>query len=196
VAVPPPGRIVADIGGPLRPVRRAEFDVLALHYPYYRARWGYTSAVCSVAADLIGAQGLTSALELGPHIRSVIVGADVMELRLQPGLESEGEVIQHDARVTPWPIEDERYDLFVALQVFEHLGTEQSQAFREVRRVARNAIISLPIDWEMPDPTNCHHRISNERALSWFAPTVPTRILQGNPGPRRRMIYVFEHLDE
>jgi hypothetical protein len=43
-------------------------------------------------------------------------------------------------------VADNAYDLFVALQVFEHLGTSQREAFREVRRVARHAIISLPID--------------------------------------------------
>jgi hypothetical protein len=63
-----------------------------------------------------------------------------------------------------------------------------------VRRVARHAIISLPIDWEMKDPRNCHHRISNERALSWFAPITPTRVIEGNGGTHPRLIYVFEDL--
>ena len=100
----------------------------------------------------------------------------------------------HDATQEPWPFEDKSYDLFVALQVFEHLGDRQPEAFREVRRIARNAILSLPIDWEMDDPTNCHHRIPNERVLSWFAPIVPTRVVEGSGGKRRRLIYVFEDL--
>ena len=79
-------------------------------------------------------------------------------------------------------------------QVFEHLGDRQAEAFLEVCRVARHAIISLPIDWEMDDPTNIHHQISNEKALSWFAPVVPTRVELGNPGPRKRLVYVFENL--
>jgi hypothetical protein len=78
--------------------------------------------------------------------------------------------------------------------VFEHLGDQQRAAFGEVRRVARHAIISLPIDWQMNDPTNSHHQISHERALSWFAPVVPTRVEVGNPGPKKRLIYVFEDL--
>jgi hypothetical protein len=80
------------------------------------------------------------------------------------------------------------------MQVFEHLGTRQNEAFLEVCRIARHAIISLPIDWQMLDPTNCHHQISHEKALSWFRPVVPTRIHRGNPGPRKRLIYVFENL--
>ena len=100
----------------------------------------------------------------------------------------------HNARRTPWPLEDVQYDLFVGLQVFEHLGRKQPEAFAEVRRVARHAVLSLPIDWEMEDPTDCHHRISHERALSWFEPTVPSAVVVGNEGPRKRLIYVFEAL--
>ena len=46
----------------------------------------------------------------------------------------------------------------------------------------------------MDDPTNSHHMISNERVLSWFAPVVPTRVELGNPGPNKRVVYVFENL--
>jgi hypothetical protein len=118
----------------------------------------------------------------------------VMDLRAQPDLQAEGRLLVHNATVLPWPAADGAYGLFVALQVFEHLGDRQSAAFREVSRVARHAIISLPIDWEMDDPTNIHHQISNETALSWFAPIVPTRVELGNPGPRKRLVYVFENV--
>lgn len=100
----------------------------------------------------------------------------------------------HDATATPWPIDADRYDLFVALQVFEHLGTRQAGASREVRRIARHAIISLPIDWHMHDPRNPHHGISNQQVLSWFAPVIPTQVIVGNPGYRQRLIYTFENL--
>ena len=82
----------------------------------------------------------------------------------------------------------------MALQVFEHLGTSQRAAFAEVCRVARHAIISLPIEWEMDDPRNPHHGITHERVLSWFAPIEPTRVIVGNPGYRQRLIYAFEDL--
>ena len=152
------------------------------------------SVAAKVAGDLITDGGLHSALELGPHLRSVIVGADVMDVRENSELESEGSVTLHDARRAPWPFADKQYDLFVALQVFEHLGTSQAVAFGEVRRVARNAILSLPIDWVMDDPRNCHHQLSHEKVLSWFAPVVPTRVETVWSGRRKRHIYVFENL--
>lgn len=152
------------------------------------------SAAARIAQDLIERHQLRTALELGPHLRSLVVGADVIDRVAQPDLVAVGKVVVADATVTPWPVGDDEYDLFVGLQVFEHLVGKQQEAFREVRRVAKHAVISLPIDWVMKDPTNCHHQISHERALSWFAPTVPTRVEVGNPGPGKRLIYVFEDL--
>ena len=195
---PPAGPLVPlelKPGEAVRPLTKNEFEAVASRYPYYKSRWGYMSVACRIAGELIERYDLQSALELGPHLRPVIVGADVMDRSANTELRSEGQVIIHDATDAPWPIADGQYGLFVGLQVFEHLSTLQNVAFREVCRVARHAIISLPIDWEMDDPKNVHHRISHEKALSWFEPMTPTRIEVGNGGPKKRMIYVFENLD-
>ena len=179
---------------PIRPLRNYELIDLGVAEPYYRPRRGYMNAAGLVASDLIERKDLRTALELGPHLRSLIVGADVMDVVRNERLRAEGRQIVHDATKAPWPFPDKAYDLFVALQVFEHLGTRQPEAFLEVRRVARNAILSLPIDWVMADPRNCHHLVTEERVLGWFAPVVPTRVVVGNPGHRKRLIYVFEDL--
>lgn len=178
----------------IRPLTELEFDELASDFPYYSGRWDYMSVALAQAADLIRRYDLDSALELGAPVRPIIVGADVMDYLARPELDPRVSITIHDATVTPWPVADRGYDLFVALQVFEHLGDRQSEAFLEVRRIARHAILSLPIDWVMDNPTNLHHQISNERALSWFAPIVPTRVLEGTGGKRKRLIYVFEDL--
>ncbi len=180
---------------PIRPLRHVELVDLAAAEPYYKARIGYMGAAGAIATELIQRKHLRSGLELGPHLRSLIKGADVMDVVHNPGLQAEGRRIVANATRTPWPFPDQQYDLFVALQVFEHLGTRQPEAFREVRRVARNAILSLPIDWVMADPTNCHHGLTEEGVLAWFAPVVPTRVALGNPGHRKRLIYVFEDLE-
>jgi hypothetical protein len=179
---------------PIRPLRNFELIDLGTAEPYYRPRRVYMNAAGRLAAEMIERKELRTALELGPHLRSLIVGADVMDIVHNDRLQSEGRLIVHDATRAPWPFPDKTYDLFVGLQVFEHLGTRQPDAFREVRRVARNAIISLPIDWVMADPRNCHHQLTHERALSWFAPIRPTRVEVGNGGHRKRLLYVFEDL--
>lgn len=180
--------------GAIRPLTESEFYEMAEAFPYYKGRWGYMSTALAQASSIIRKHGVRTALELGAPVRPILVGADVMDIKARPELDPSVNITIHDATQAPWPVADKAYDLFLALQVFEHLRDQQPEAFREVRRVARNAIISLPIDWEMEDPRNCHHQIPEARVLSWFAPVVPTRVIEGNGGKRRRMIYVFEDL--
>jgi hypothetical protein len=189
-----PGGSEPGTSGGIRAMTKPEFEAMVAKFPYYKNRWGYMSAALKQATALIGRHGLRTALELGAPVLPIIVGADVMDKKARPELDPSVSIRVFDATQVPWPVDDKAYDLFMALQVFEHLTDRQREAFLEVRRIARHAIISLPIDWEMPDPRNCHHQISNERVLSWFAPVVPTRIVQGTGGHRRRLIYVFEDL--
>jgi hypothetical protein len=163
-------------------------------FPYYRGRWAYMSIALAEAARLIKRRDLRTALELGAPVRPIIAGAQVMDYIARAELDPSIPVTIHDATVVPWPFADKAFDLFLALQVFEHLGDRQPEAFLEVRRIARHAIVSLPIDWEMDDPANLHHRIPEARVLSWFAPVVPTRVIEATPGEHRRLIYVFEDL--
>jgi hypothetical protein len=179
---------------PIRPLRRDEFQAMAEANPYYQRRWGYTSHALLEAVRLIARDRLTSALELGAPVRPVIVGAHVMDYRPRDEFETGPPLTIHDATVVPWPFADKAFDLFVALQVFEHLGDRQREAFLEVRRIARHAIVSLPIDWIMDDPTDSHHMISEARALSWFAPLVPSRTVEHLTGRRKRLIFVFEDM--
>jgi hypothetical protein len=181
-------------GAPIRPITHAEFEDMIRVYHYHRGRWKYTAIALEQASNLIRDRGLRNALELGVPVRPIIVGADAMDYRVRPQLQADVPMTIHDATDIPWPFGDKQYDLFVALQVFEHLSGHQPEAFLEVRRVARHAIISLPIDWLTSDPTNIHNQISRERVLSWFAPVVPTRILVGNGGKNTRLVFVFEDL--
>ena len=174
---------------------RTEFDEMTLTHPYYKGRWRYTSVALAEAAKLIVRDDLRTALEVGAPVKPILTGAHVMDYRYREELDPSVEVTVHDATDVPWPFDDKQFGLFIALQVWEHLGSGQRDAFREVRRVARHAILSLPIDWEMADPSDIHHGISEETVLSWFAPIKPTRTLEGNPGPRRRrLVFVFEDL--
>ena len=195
IAVTPPalGRI-KHVPGTIRPLTAREFELIEAHDRYYRTRWTYLSVAAQQASALIAQHDLRTALELGPWGRPLIVGADAMDRIERPDLQKEGILVVHDATVAPWPIPDKAYDLFVGLQVFEHLKGKQAIAFAEVVRVARHAIISLPIDWVLEDTRNSHHGLTEERARSWFLPIEPTRVVLGNPGPKKRLVFVFEDL--
>ena len=192
-------RIRRSMEGPMprdgiRPLTEAEFTEMTAQFPYYKGRWVYVSKALGQVETLIRRRRARTALELGVPLRPIVVGADAMDITAGPHVDPAVHMTLHDATQAPWPVGDKAYDVFIALQVFEHLRDRQREAFLEVRRIARHAVISLPIDWEMDDPTNCHHRIPNERVLSWFAPIAPTRVIEGSGGRRRRLIYVFEDL--
>ena len=196
-AEPDPDAVLARIdlrGRPIQPIQRTAFDDMVRAFPYYGGRWGYMSAALAQAARLIHDHDVKTALELGAPVAPILTGAHVMDYKARPELDPTVEITIQDATQVPWPFADKQFDLFIALQVFEHLKDRQPEAFREVRRIARHAVLSLPIDWEMDDPRNCHHMITEERVLSWFAPIKPTRVIEGSTGKRRRLIYVFEDL--
>jgi len=50
----------------------------------------------------------------------------------------------HDARKTPWPIESKKYDLFIALRVYQHLTPSQKECVQEAMRIAKKVIIITP----------------------------------------------------
>ena len=47
----------------------------------------------------------------------------------------------HDARNTPWPIADKKYEVFIALRVYQHLAPKQKEALAEAFRIAKKVII-------------------------------------------------------
>jgi hypothetical protein len=145
-----------------------------------------------------------SALELGPGKLTMIKNSDVMvspedDYWGRPENQS-GKIIKHNATEKPWPVKDKAYDLFVALQVWEHLDNKQSRAFREVMRISRMAVLSFPHNWNCPkDNPNypAHHMIDKELIGDWTLRVKPERVIEiprtsekASRGPR--LIYFWK----
>jgi hypothetical protein len=131
-------------------------------------RWRYMS----YAVAQIEKWGVQSMLEMGCGGLPLSPDSDTMDVEFSPK-------IKHSAGDVPWPIEDKAYDAFVALQVWEHLEGAQREAFAEVRRVARRAILSFPLMWNTADPVHGH--ISREKIHGWVGETWPDKeIVIGN----------------
>jgi hypothetical protein len=149
----------------LQPLTKVEFDSLAARNKYYENRWPYYEA----ALRLIEGLNYSSVLELGPYERPLIQGADLMDLTAHiPNVR-----FQHDASDVPWPVADKQYDLFVALQVWEHLSDYQREAFGEVIRCSRYALLSFPLNWNIPG--DCHHSIDEALIEEWTLFVKPIR---------------------
>jgi hypothetical protein len=167
---------------------------------WYNGRWSYYGPV----TELINSLEFSSALELGPGRITMVKGCDVMAKpdddfwgRPETGV---GKVILHDATEKPWPVADKQYDLFVALQVWEHLSNKQSRAFREVMRISRKAVLSFPYLWNCPknDPNYPeHHMIDKELIGDWTLNVPPRKVIEierTSPKVSRgpRLIYYWE----
>src|SRR5688572_10992156 len=117
-----------------------QFLELREKHTYYKGRWGYYSA----AMEILKREGYTNVLEVGPAAVPMVPGSQIMQSpKASPHVRGEPATYLWDAGQAPWPIGNKRYDAVVALQVLEHLGDRQS-AFREMRRVARFAVLSFP----------------------------------------------------
>lgn len=160
----------------LKPITEADYRRAVDEHPYYAGRWGYYR----LALGFAGCP--ESVVELGPHRLPLFPAGDTMDVN--PAL---APTYRHDARVLPWPVEDGRYDLFVALQVWEHLGASQAIAFREVMRVAKRAILSFPFTWDCPDDP-VHHAIGREKIREWTC-GIPWRALVFSPDGLRAVCY-------
>ena len=73
----------------------------------------------------------------------------------------------------PFPIKDKEFDCFIALQVWEHLD-KQAEAFQEVERISKAAILSFPYRWKQGD--HSHRNITEETIAKWTCYKEPKEI--------------------
>jgi len=170
------------------------------HAEYYTGRWEYYKEVVNIILRL----EINNVLELGPGFLPIVTTSDIM---LSPeddqfGRPSgvNGKMIVHDATIKPWPILDKQYDLFIALQVWEHLDNKQQRAFREVKRISKKAILSFPYGWtggEQKPSHRAHRDIDKELIGDWTLNITPSEIIEiPRTGPEfskgQRLIYYWE----
>jgi hypothetical protein len=153
----------AELRGRIRGVSRKMFNAHAERpgNAIREVRWSYFAPV----ADYIEAGRFMSALELGPGRCPVAGNAVLMAERKCGDIQLD---IVHDAREVPWPIFGGAVELFVALQVFEHLGGRQREAWLEVERITtREAIISIPYKWPRDYGSPGHAGLNEDTVLGW-----------------------------
>jgi hypothetical protein len=149
--------------------------------PYFRNRWGFTSRVIT-RIKAMGEVGRVLELGPGPTGKPIIVGADTMDF-----IPEFNPVILHDACITPWPIADKSYDLFIAMQVFEHLEGRQREAFAEVRRISRRALLTLPFRCK-----SRLHAIDKNTYLTWLGRCAEMELVDSGSCPKYMLYFNFE----
>lgn len=165
------------------PISKTEYDQALANQSYYAARWPYYEE----AIDQVMRYRPSSILELGCMTLPLFRNSHTMDV--STGCNP---TILHDASKTPWPVSDKAYDMFMSLQVWEHLASSQADAFREVKRVSHRAVISFPLMWGTKDPTNIHSAISMDKIAEWTLNTAPEKVIIMPPWHIKRAIYVFD----
>jgi hypothetical protein len=174
---------------------------------YYNGRWAYFEKVCEVINTQVKPK---TCLEIGAGYFTVCYGADVMDFaeKTYYGLPDgrDRTIYIHNANDVPFDfITDKKYDLFLALQVFEHLKRDKvSMVFAEAKRISKNIIISLPYKWDVPSNMlmyPSHHKIDEETVAGWtdgilgtpdevtLIPSQGEKISQGE-----KMIFVWKNV--
>ena len=76
-------------------------------------------------------------------------------------------VIPYRYEIVQDPFYDKQFDAFCALQVWEHLDN-QSEAFREVMRISKSAILSFPYMWSAGKGHDSRHTgIDDKKINEW-----------------------------
>lgn len=142
---------------------REQFNELCTLHPYYRGRWGYYAAAISI----LERENVREVLEIGPALVPLVPGSQTMQFhKASPHVRVAAPTYLWDAGQTPWPIGNKRYEAAIALQVWEHLQGRQQQAFAELRRVSRFAVLSFPYKWKETKEA-AHHNITDETVAAW-----------------------------
>lgn len=175
-----------DPRGGLRPITHSEYRHARKQHRYLKGRWNYYREAIAMARRLAPRH----VLEIGCRFTPLFPGSDRLDYmaEFRP-------TILHDATSVPWPISDRAYDLAIALQVWEHLGDRQREAFSELARIARYAILSLPYKWRRRSNPS-HSGIDDAVVSLWSGGLRPLETVQlPLIGRHKRKIYLFD-LDE
>ncbi len=178
-------------------ITEQEFNESSAHsesnYYMLADRWQYYKEVIRII-DKHGP--FENVLELGPAWIPVVHDCDTFDNVVRQGQVEPTH--NHNLKTIPWPIKDKQYDLVIALQVWEHIYNNQIEAFGELMRIAKAAIMSFPYEWQCRQPTNCtncHCGITRQTISAWTHHVEPVdyTIIYDTVGMKhKRMIYYLE----
>jgi hypothetical protein len=155
----------------------------------YKKRWVYMEPIIQKIKQL----NPTTAIEIGTAGISLMNFSDSMDIKEKYVGNKHTESYVFDIRETPWNIPNKKYDILVALQVLEHLSPNQSEVFKEIKRISKQAIITLPYLWVCKNPKDRHHNVDDQKIAEWTNHEEPhtKEIWTANNKKRIELYYKF-----
>jgi hypothetical protein len=142
------------------------------------ARWDYYKSAIDFVR-LCKPVTASEVLEIGARGVPIVKGSDTLEPTGQWAGEGNGLAHRHDPGQLPWPLADRRYEVVVALRVFQHLWPRQRECFLEARRVGRNLVMVVPEHYDGAAAGVESTGITEHQLTEWndgVAPTVSVRL--------------------
>jgi hypothetical protein len=109
-------------------------------------RWDYHKRVVELLRSF-NIKDAQRVLEMGTMGMTCIKGSHTIDYAERWNFPGKTPNYIHDARVFPWPMPDKKYDVFIALRVFQHLAPVQRECVLEAMRVAKKVIIVVPAEY-------------------------------------------------
>lgn len=149
-------------------ITKKDMDELIKIDKYFINRWSYFKEVIDLIKEM---DDVSTVLELGPQKAPLVENEDVMDITdiHKPYYPINiNNFIKWNCSKVPYPVKDKQYDLVIALQSLEHFGMfkEQQLIFKELQRISKKAIISLPYMWHAPLSRD-HHMIDKKVIDTW-----------------------------
>jgi len=107
------------------------------------SRWDYHYRTIELIKSLNPSCN-SSVLEMGTMGVSCVKNSDTIDYAERWDFPGKKPTYFHDARKFPWPIDTKKYEIFVALRVYQHLTPVQKECVVEAFRIAKKVIIVVP----------------------------------------------------
>lgn len=137
-------------------ITKKDYEKKCKEDSYFFKRWNYYNETIELAKSL----NPSSILELGCSSFPLCLDSCRID-----AVSHEQINYVFDCTIIPWDF-NEKFDLLICLQAFEHFSNKQNQVFNQIKKLVNKAIISVPYKWYKPN--NCHHDIDENTLFEWF----------------------------
>ncbi|MFY4782480.1 hypothetical protein ACOTWN_04615 [Aliarcobacter butzleri] len=115
------------------------------HWQHLNGRWYYHNQAIEILKSL-DIHHPKDVLEMGTVGMQLVANSHTIDFDESWNFMDKNPTYIHDAKITPWPIDNKEYEVFIALRVFQHLQPKQKEAFLEAKRIAKHVILCVPIE--------------------------------------------------
>lgn len=147
------------------------------HWQHLEGRWYYHSQALELlkCLDIVSPKNV---LEMGTVGMQLVENSHTIDFDEHWDFPGKNPTYNHNAKVTPWPIEDKKYDIFIALRVFQHLQPKQKEAFLETKRIAKHVILCIPIESNDNISSTKPLGITLEQLIEWNNGVLPNKVVE------------------